>query len=369
MIREVQQEVRLVTGAMAALLYNEDTSTKTNLLNRGVWMMKEAVASAGMLKQKMNSRFRRNGIAYGLISGLTFGLYSTVVALAMVREPFLGVVGAFAAPIVASAINDALAAIWLLIWNFKKGMIKEIGRSLVTIPGLMVAIAAVFGGPIANGAYLVGIDMAGAAAIPISALCPMFGAIFARMFLKQKIDKRVAVGMFICVIGAALISYVKPEGGVDNFTLGIIFALVAALGWGLEGVFATFGMSMLDSNIAITIREGVSGLVYIAVLIPIFSATDLFTSVLGSVSPMLIIAAAALFTAISFLTWYMANSMVGVAVGMSLNITYVLWGVVFAAIFLGSSLTPTIIAGAVIITLGALLVSMNPMELFKKKEA
>lgn len=129
------------------------------------------------------------------------------------EEPFLGVVGAFAAPIVASAINDALAAIWLLIWNFKKGMIKEIGRSLVTIPGLMVAIAAVFGGPIANGAYLVGIDMAGAAAIPISALCPMFGAIFARMFLKQKIDKRVAVGMFICVIGAALISYVKPEGG------------------------------------------------------------------------------------------------------------------------------------------------------------
>lgn len=113
---------------------------------------------------------------------------------------------------------------------------------------------------------------------------------------------------------------------MDNFTLGIIFALVAALGWGLEGVFATFGMSMLDSNIAITIREGVSGLVYIAVLIPIFSATDLFTSVLGSVSPMLIIAAAALFTAISFLTWYMANSMVGVAVGMSLNITYVLWG-------------------------------------------
>ncbi|WP_234032694.1 DMT family transporter [Paenibacillus faecalis] len=334
-------------------------------------MMKEAVAApvatAAMLKRKMDGRFRRNGIAYGLISGITFGLYSTVVAVAMMKDPFLGVVGAFAAPLVASAINDTLAAIWLVIWNIMKGRTKEIGRSLVTIPGLMVALAALFGGPIANGAYLVGIDMAGAAAIPISALCPMFGAIFARMFLKQKIDKRVAIGMLICVVGAALISYVKPEGGTENFTLGIVFALVAAVGWGLEGVFSAFGMSMIDSNIAITIREGVSGIVYIAVVLPLFSATDLFASVLGSVSPMLIIAIAALFTAISFLTWYMANNMVGVAVGMSLNITYVLWGVVFAAIFLGDTLTPTVIAGAIIITIGALLVSMNPMDLFKKE--
>lgn len=322
------------------------------------------------LKQKMNATFQKKGISYGLISGITFGLYSTVVTVAMGKEPLLaasaGALGLFAVPFVASAINDSLAAIWLLLFNMIKGRAKEIGRSLCTFPGLMVILGALFGGPIANGAYLLGMAKAGAAAIPISALCPMFGAIFAWIFLKQKISKRVAVGMLVCIAGAVLINLQSGAAGED-FTLGIIFALVAAIGWGLEGVFSAFGMSMIDSNIAINIRQGVSGLSFIVVVLPIFNGLGLFAQTVTSVQPMLIIALAALFAAASFLTWYMANSMVGVATGMSLNITYVLWGVVFAAIFLKEQMSAMMIAGAIIITLGAVLVSMNPMDLFKKK--
>lgn len=322
---------------------------------------------ATIKKRSMDQRFQKQGIVYGLVSGLTFGLYSTVAALAMVKEPLLGATAAFAAPFVCSAINDSVAAIWLLIWNIYKGRAKEIGRSLVTIPGIMVVLAALFGGPLANGAYLVGIDAAGAAAIPISALCPMFGAIFARIFLKQKIEKRVAVGMVICIAGAALISYMKPEGVAENFTFGIICAFVAAIGWGLEGVFSAFGMSMIDSNIAINIRQAASGLMFIFIVLPAFGGVGLFKEVLGTVNVVVIIAFGALFAAISFLTWYVSNSMAGVATGMSLNITYVLWGVVFAAVFLGSSLTPTVIAGAIIITVGAVLVAIDPSEFLKKK--
>ncbi len=320
-------------------------------------------------KKKMSSSFVKQGIAAGFISAITFGLYSTVSAYAMGLEPMVGIASVFAVPFVASAINDSIAAIWLVIFNTIKGRFKEIGRSLCTIPGLMVILGAVFGGPIANGAYLIGIASTGAAAIPISALFPMFGAIFARMFLKQQISKRVGIGMAICIVGAILISLDGGGNVGTNFTLGIICALIAAVGWGLEGVFSAFGMSMIDSNIAITIRQGVSGILFITVVLPIFKALGLFTAVLSSPKIMIVIAIGALFAAVSFLAWYISNSKVGVATGMSLNSTYVLWGVIFSAIFLHTTLSPMMIIGAVIITAGAIIVSVNPLDFIKKKGA
>ena len=142
---------------------------------------------ADALKADANDKFRRTGISTGIISGLTYGLYSTFVVIASMNEPLVGAVGLFAAPYVASALNDSIAAIWLLIYNTITGRIREIGRSIRTFPGFVVILGALVGGPIASGAYLMGLAMAGAYAIPISALYTLFGAFFARIILKQKI--------------------------------------------------------------------------------------------------------------------------------------------------------------------------------------
>ena len=321
--------------------------------------------SADVLKLNANRKFKKTGISAGAISGLTYGLFSTFVVVATTQEPLVGAVGLFAVPYIASTINDLLAAIWLLIYNTTTGRLKEIGRSIRTFPGLIVMLGALFGGPIANGAYLMGLAMAGAYAIPISALFALFGAVFARIILKQKITKRVAVGMCVCIIGAIIINWVKPESG-SNFTLGIIFAFVAAIGWGLEGVLAAFGSATIDSDVAVNIREAVSGVVSGIIVIVFIGATDLLNATLSAGTPVIWLAIAGLCAAISFLTWYKANATVGCAVGMSLNMTYVFWGVLLSIMFLGSAITPTIIIGSIVIFIGAVLVSMNPLELFKK---
>jgi len=325
-------------------------------------------ASADALKAQANKKFRKTGVSTGVLSGLTYGLYSTFVVVASMKAPLAGVAGIFAAPYVATALNDALAAIWLLIYNIMTGRIREIGRSLRTFSGFIVIIGALVGGPIASGAYLMGLAMAGAYAIPISALYCLFGAIFARIILKQKIEMRVGVGMAICIVGAIIINWVPPVGG-SNFVLGIICAFVAAIGWGLEGVLAAFGSAMIDSDIAINIRQGVSGLVDIFIILPIIGAFGLFNKTILASTPLMWLAASGLCAAVSFLCWYKSNSTIGCAVGMSLNITYVFWGVVFSMMFLGTAITPTIVTGSIVILLGAVLVSMNPMDLFKKKEA
>lgn len=324
--------------------------------------------SADVLKTNANKKFRKTGLSVGMISGLTYGLFSTFVVVASAKAPLAGAVGLFAAPYIASAINDLIAAIWLLIYNAQTGRIREIGRSLRTFPGFIVILGAILGGPVANGAYLMGLSMAGAYAIPISALFTLFGAVFARIILKQKITKRVGFGMFVCVVGAIIINWVKPEGG-SNFTLGIICAFIAAIGWGLEGVLAAFGSATIDSDIAVNIREAASGLINAFVVLPIVGALGLFGKTLMTGSPVMWLAISGLCAAVSFLTWYKANCMVGCAIGMSLNMTYVFWGVLLSILFLGSPVTPTIVIGSLIVFVGAVLVSVNPMDLFRKKEA
>ncbi|NNJ30361.1 DMT family transporter [Lacrimispora defluvii] len=312
-------------------------------------------------------KFKRIGVTTGLISGLMYGLYTTFVLIAGYYKPLAGAVGLFAAPYVTSGLNDLFAGIWLTVYNIKTGRIREIGRSLKLFPGKIILLGSLVGGPIASGAYLMGLAMAGAYAIPISAMYILFGALFARIFLKQKIVPRVGIGMLICVVGAIVINWVKPEGST-NFTLGIICAFVAAIGWALEGVFAAYGSAMLDTDVVINIRQLLSGIVDLIVILPIVGGMGLLKGTLFSLPPVAWLIVSGLCAAISYLCWYKSNSTVGCAMGMSLNITYAFWGVLFCILFIKQPVTPTIIIGSIIIIIGAVLVSVDPFELLNKKE-
>ncbi len=323
--------------------------------------------SADAKMAAVNKKFRTTGMTTGALSGLTYGIYTVLVLVAGYYEPLVSAAGVLAGPYVCSGLNDLFAGIWLTAYNAKSGRIREMGRSLNTFPGKMIVIGSILGGPIANGAYLVGLAMAGAYAIPISALCSLFGAIFAWIFLKQKITKRVMMGMLVCVAGAIIINWTKPEGS-DNFTLGIIFSFVAAICWALEGVFATYGGAMIDTDVAVNLRQLISGVVDLFVIVPIVGGLGLLGGTLFAGIPAIWLAVSGLSAAVSFLCWYKSNSTVGCAVGMSLNVTYAFWGVFFCILFLGQAVTPTIVIGSFVIVFGAILVTMNPLDLFRKGE-
>ncbi len=324
-------------------------------------------ASADGQMAAINKKFRTTGMTTGALSGLTYGIYTVLVLVAGYYEPLVSAAGLLAGPYVCSGLNDLFAGIWLTAYNAKSGRIREMGRSLNTFPGKMIVVGSLLGGPIANGAYLVGLAMAGAYAIPISALCSLFGAIFAWIFLKQKITKRVMMGMLVCVAGAIIINWTKPEGS-DNFTLGIIFSFIAAICWALEGVFATYGGAMIDTDVAVNLRQLISGVVDLFVILPIVGGMGLLGGTLFAGIPAIWLAVTGLSAAVSFLCWYKSNSTVGCAVGMSLNVTYAFWGVFFCILFLGQAVTPTIVIGSIVIVFGAILVTMNPLDLFRKGE-
>lgn len=321
------------------------------------------------MKKKMDSNFDRKGVLIGLFSGGTWGLNNVVLGLALTLVPALGDNAAlYALPLAAACMNDTLAGLWLLMYNGWAGRLQEIVRSLKTVPGLMVCVAALLGGPVANCGYLLGISMAGPAyALTITALYPVVGSILSRIFLKQHILPRVWVGMLLSVVGALVISYVPPEGGnSENFYLGLMFASVAALGWGAEAVLAVFGMSMIDPKIAINIRELTSGLCIAIFILPFVGGWSVISQVVVLPGTIGAFAMAGLAAGVSYLAWYTANSKCGVAKGMALNGTYVMWGVVLSVVFLSQELTQNLAMGSILVLIGATLVAINPKEFFSK---
>ena len=300
-------------------------------------------------QQKMmetTKAFHIAGIRSGIVSGLFYGLYSFVIMILQGFDPIKSAVGILAAPFVMGALNDLLGGCVLLLNVIRNGKFKELSRTLATKPGKIMLLGYILGGPVANGAYLIGLYLAGAFAIPISATTAAFGALFSAIFLKQKLNLRVIAGMLMCVIGAVIINLVKPDSA-PNFTLGIILAFIAAICWGLEGTISAFGGAMLDSEVTVTLRQLVSGLIQMIIIVPLIGATGLF----------------------SYMEWYRSNAMVGTAIGMSLNITYAFWGVLLSILFLGQAVTTTIIVGSIVIILGAIVVTTNPLDFLRKKEA
>lgn len=327
---------------------------------------KTCIATTKM--KQLNSSFQKKGIINGAISGLTYGLFATLVVVARESYDPATIIGLsiLAVPFILSGLNDLFAGIWLLFYIKATGRLTELGRTLKTKPGKIMIIGFLLGGPVANGTFLISLQLAGAYAIPISATTGLFGALFAWIFLKQTPTKRIVLGMFVVAAGAVILNLVKPEGA-EHFTLGVIFATIAAIAWGLEGVFASFGGSMLDADVVVNLRQLISGVTTLMIAFIVASAFPLFLDTFISVKPVIWLVIAGLSAAVSFLTWYKSNTMVGVAIGSSLNVTYTFWGVLFSIMFLGQPITVTIVTGSIVIFIGSVLVAMNPLDLFKKK--
>ncbi|MDR1051456.1 MAG: DMT family transporter [Deltaproteobacteria bacterium] len=332
----------------------------------------------------------KKGILAGVLSGVLWGASGTVLYLALNYEPFTrydtssmefrtGIAMLVAFSLCGALMHDMFASIWVAVHNIRAGKFKEYGRTLRTKPGKMVCIGAILGGPIGMSGYLLGITFVNAAyALPITAAYPALAAVLATILFKERNPARVWVGVVLCILGSFLVYYAPLGEDVEKdvyFTIGMVLSTLACLGWASEGLLSTYGMDMIDPDIALGIREAVSAVAYFIFVIPIvvlYMSThfglapvwELFTSATRT-SAFSIYCLAGFLGGFSYVYWYRALNMTGVARAMALNVTYALWGVLFGALF--TTLEPTVYLymGAAAIALGAILVSANPRELFK----
>ncbi|WP_459910415.1 hypothetical protein [Desulfotomaculum defluvii] len=358
--------------------------------------LSSANATAVAAKKKLSSSFFKKGVIVGILSGMSYGLYSAFMTLGMANGVWADWYGVNTAALsgfvitymlgaLGSALNDTISALWCIGIAAFKGKLGDFFRTLKTKPGRMMIFAALLGGPIASTAYVVALQMAGSIIIPITALCPAIGAIMARILFKQKLTPRMMLGIAICfiatlMIGSTSMSADAPEG----LLLGICIAFICAFGWGLEGCVAGYGTSMIDYEIGITIRQSTSGLSNLIILVPIMAmlagnislAPSLIVQAVTSGPAIIWFVVSGFFAVFAYSLWYKGNSMCGAALGMACNGAYSFWGPFFCWMVLGVfagqegwAIPPIAWMAAIVMALGIWIIAMNPLDLFRRKEA
>jgi drug/metabolite transporter (DMT)-like permease len=311
----------------------------------------------------------RKGVAAGVSSSIAWGIDTVIIWVTLSKSPFIDTKESIIlAPFVSSFAHDFFSSLWMILFMTVKGNIIEVLKYVKTRNGLIIILAALFGGPIGMTCYFLGINYIGATfTASISSLFPGIGALLAFIFLKERICPRTWLGIFLSITGVILLSYISSgRSSSYHLILGVLFAIGSAVGWGLEGVICAWGLKDDDANpeIAVTIRQTVSALAYTIIVIPIIHGYSLSFQVIRSEAVWLFFIAAFLGSA-NFVLYYRSIHLIGAARGTALNNTYPAWALAISILIFKTPVSVQVIIGTVIVIAGSFFVSGNLKELVK----
>ena len=285
----------------------------------------------------------KSGITFGLFSGVFWGLGLTISAYIFSLYNVSPFVVAFVHDFISIFI---LAAILLIKY-------KKIDFKIFTnIRNISVIIGALLAGPIGMQCNLYAVKyIGGGLTSSITAVYPAVSVILAIVFLKHKVSKKTIVGIALIIAGIFAQSYTSEQ--VNSFYIGFLFALICAVAWGSESVLSSYAMSNNLTEIeTLLIRQVTSFLAYLViVLFNGFSVSEVADIKLGGLIFIFVLS-----NMISYIAYYMSINRLKPAKATGLNVSYVVWTVVFSAIFLGIGLSALVIVTSLIIMLGVYII-------------
>jgi drug/metabolite transporter (DMT)-like permease len=263
--------------------------------------------------------------------------------------------------VAVALLFDTAAALFLLVRLGVAGALGDVLGLLASKRALSVAVCSLLGGPLFMGGYIAAIILAGPSnALTATATYPVIGAVLARAFLRQRLDRVAWLGVIVAALGATLIAFdASGSGGSGRVLAGVALALAAAAAVAGEGIVATRVIVGLETNAVMAVRELLSTAMFgVAVLVVPggCAAVDRMVGDSGLLAPIVV---AGVVGAYSYVAWYRSIRKIGAARAMALNISYAMWGVLFAWGLQRAGVTPLAITGCVVVTAGAILTILS----------
>lgn len=159
-------------------------------------------------------------------------------------------------------------------------------------------------------------DISTRTAIIISSCYPAVGMIGARIFLKESLTPLKISGFIIVLIGITLTAYSELFDQANSI-IGLSFAILAAIFWGLEGVIYKMVLNAdVSANTLLFLRK-------ISTIIIFLPFTWIIVDTV-SIYVLLLIVAIGVIGYIADLAYMQAFKYSNVTLAMSLNITYII---------------------------------------------
>lgn len=298
------------------------------------------------------------GYGSGVISAMAWGLDTVLVGIILSMTPFIDTERAiFLAPFVSAFLHDLFSTLWMFVYMIFTKQVKKLFKALKTPSTKYVVLASIFGGPMGMTGYLLSVNYIGPSyAATISSIYPAIGAVLAAIFLKERISKKGYIGLGLSILGIALLGF-GDDGGKASL-IGFLFAGLSVLGWGAESVICSYGMKDEDISPkeALQVRQFISATFSGVIMLPLLKAYPLvFQATREKVIFIIIITA--LMGTISYVCYYTAIHKLGPTRAMGLNITYVVWSMVFDKFLLGNDITIKMVICALMVMIGSFVVA------------
>ena len=246
---------------------------------------------------------------------------------------------------VITSYNALFVILFLFIWVLVLGKFRQyiLTFKQMRFISRWYFLAAIFGGPCAIfGSYLAMGYIGGVFAAISALLYPIVGATLARLWYKEKITARAAVGIFIIVVGG--VSIYAPgilkelSGAGEGAWLGYLGGIMAAVGWGIEGAIAGYALDVTDPDVGITVRFTAETLYWIVLILPaiaLFSDAPVYQVVAQTFNfkAITLLLLAGITFGFCYVSWYKCFPLIGVGRGQAIADLYGLFAVVFLAIF------------------------------------
>lgn len=137
----------------------------------------------------------------------------------------------------------------------------------------------------------------------------------------------------------------------------LFFAFLSALTAALVAIFAKIGLEAIDPTLATTVRSVIMALFLIVVSIALGKLDTLNLSAFNSKEWIMIILAG-IAGALSWLFYFLAIKLGKVSAVVAIDRLSIIFVVVLAAMFLNEVLKATTIIGALLVVIGAILISI-----------
>ena len=203
--------------------------------------------------------------------------------------------------------------------------------------------------------YAFAAQHAGASLLAVlNSTAPMFGMAFGAMFAAETINPRKILGLILGAVGVVIIA--RPDGAAAGPMFG--WAVAASLGacccYGITGVLIKrYARGAPPRGIAAGNQLGAA--LVLAPLLPLLPPP----AVPGALVVANVLALALLASAVALVIYFRLIADVGAT--RALTVTYLIpvFGVLWARLFLGETLAPGMLAGAVAIVAGTVLVTRS----------
>jgi drug/metabolite transporter (DMT)-like permease len=258
---------------------------------------------------------------------------------------FMRIVAPALGPVVTAELRTLIAGVALALYFALVGINAEwrrFGRHYVVVGILSSAL------PFLLWAYAALSLPAGLLSV-LNATAPMFGAVCSALILRERLSARRIAGLVVGVLGVALLS--RPEAGAALHYPAIIGALAACFCYGLVATYIKRWASQVPSRSMAAGSQLAAGIL-LTPLIPLWPP-------MAPPTPLVVASILALglvCSAIAYLLYFRLIADIG-ATG-ALTVTYLIpvFGVLWGVLFLGETVSLSMLAGGVLVILGTVFV-------------